>query len=220
MDHDGEIASEVATTAAATEKKLEKPKSYKIPKKGVVASLVVAKQVKSKKVSKEIKHEKGDNLDLEQDSHDQVDSFSDGEETVKVAKEPKKTQDEGATPASVESCDDEAMPEVPPLTAKQKSDREKLDLDKKMSKIFGTSSDDEEISFKNKVDLQQLHESDSDKASNASGPRLKSKKVNIFYMTFWLEFLVIVMLIIIENVVFFFLNCVLFLFKFLLSDGK
>merc|ERR1719491_1611732 len=46
-----------------------------------------------------------------------------------------------------------------------------------MSKIFGTSSDDEEISFKNKVDLQQIHESDSDKASNASGPRLKSKKV-------------------------------------------
>ena len=45
MDHDGEIASEVATTAAATEKKLEKPKSYKIPKKGVVASLVVAKHV-------------------------------------------------------------------------------------------------------------------------------------------------------------------------------
>ena len=106
MDHDGEIASEVATTAAATEKKLEKPKSYKIPKKGVVASLVVAKQVKSKKVSKEIKHEKGDNhkelmlfgdnLDLEQDSDDQVDSFSDGEETAKVAEEPKKTQDEGA----------------------------------------------------------------------------------------------------------------------------
>ena len=105
MDHDGEIASEVATTAAATEKKLEKPKSYKIPKKGVVASLVVAKQVKSKKVSKEIKHEKGDNqrelmlfgdnLDLEQDSDDQVDSFSDGEETAKVAEEPKKTQNEG-----------------------------------------------------------------------------------------------------------------------------
>merc|ERR1712203_1013612 len=63
------------------------------------------------------------------------------------------------------------------VAAKQKSDREKLDLDKKMSKKFGTSSDDEEISFKNKVDLQQLHESDSDKASNASGPRLKSKKV-------------------------------------------
>ena len=61
-------------------------------------------------------------------------------------------------------------------------------LQKKMSKIFGTSSDDEEISFKNKVDLQQLHESDSDKASNASGPRLKSKKVKIFYMTFWLGF--------------------------------
>ena len=71
-----------------------------------------------------------------------------------------------------------------------------------MSKIFGTSSDDEEISFKNKVDLQQLHESDSDKASNASGPRLKSKKVNIFYMTFWLEFFVIYRLIIIEKVFF------------------
>merc|ERR1719270_3170747 len=59
------------------------------------------------------------------------------------------------------------------VAAKQKSDREKLDLDKKMSKIFGTSSDDEEISFKNKVDLHQNNESDSDKASNASGPRLK-----------------------------------------------
>ena len=104
MDHDGEIASEVATTTAATERKLEKPKSYKIPKKGVVASLVVAKQVK--KVSKEIKHEKGDNqrelmlfgdnLDLEQDSDDQLDSFSDGDETVKGAKEPKKTQDKDA----------------------------------------------------------------------------------------------------------------------------
>ena len=104
MDHDGEIASEVATTTAATEKKLEKPKSYKIPKKGVVASLVVAKQVK--KVSKEIKHEKGDNqrelmlfgdnLDLEQDSDDQVDSFSDGDETLKVAEKLNKTQNEGA----------------------------------------------------------------------------------------------------------------------------
>ena len=106
MDHDGEIAPEVATTAAATEKKLEKPKSYKIPKKGVVASLVVTKQVESKKVSKEIKHEQGDNqrelmlfgdnLDLEQDSDDQLDSFSDGDETVKGAKEPKKTQDKDA----------------------------------------------------------------------------------------------------------------------------
>ena len=104
MDHDGEIASEVATTTAANEKKLEKPKSYKIPKKGVVASLVVAKQVK--KVSKEIKHEKGDNqrelmlfgdnLDLEQDSDDQVDSFSDGDETLKVAEKLNKTQNEGA----------------------------------------------------------------------------------------------------------------------------
>ena len=105
MDHDGEIAPKVAATTATTEKKFEKPKSYKIPKKGVVASLVVANQVKSKKVSKEIKHEKGDNhkelmlfgdnLDLEQDSDDQVDSFSDGEETAKVAEEPKKTQNEG-----------------------------------------------------------------------------------------------------------------------------
>jgi len=143
MDHDGGIASKVATTAAATEKKLAKLKSYKIPKKGVVASLVVAKQVKSKKVSKEVEHEKDDNVDLEQDSDDQVESFSDGEETVKVAEEPKKTQDEGATPASVESVDDEAMPEVPPLTAKQKSDCEKLDLEKKMSKIFGTSSEED-----------------------------------------------------------------------------
>ena len=143
MDHDGEIAPKVATTAATTEKKLEKPKSYKIPKIGAVASLVVAKQVKSKKVSKEIKHEKGDNLDLERDSNDQVDSFSDGEETVKVAKEPKKTQDEGTTPASVDSCNDEAMPEVPLLTAKQKNDRENLDLERKMSKIFGTSSEED-----------------------------------------------------------------------------
>merc|ERR1719270_747907 len=64
------------------------------------------------------------------------------------------------------------------VAAKQKSDREKLDLDKKMSKIFGTSSDDEEISFKNKVDIHlKVNESDSDKASNSSSPRLKSKKV-------------------------------------------
>ena len=103
---------------------------------------------------------------------------------------------DGAAPATTAAATAAAV------AAKQKSDREKLDLDKKMSKIFGTSSDDEEISFKNKVDLQQLHESDSDKASNASGPRLKSKKVNIFYMTFWLEFFVIYRLIIIEKVFF------------------
>ena len=35
------------------------------------------------------------------------------------------------------------MPEVPQLTDKQKSDLEKLDLEKKMSKIFGTSSEED-----------------------------------------------------------------------------
>ena len=35
------------------------------------------------------------------------------------------------------------MPEVPLLTAKQKSDREKLDLERKMSKMFGTSSEED-----------------------------------------------------------------------------
>jgi hypothetical protein len=43
------------------------------------------------------------------------------------------------------------------VAAKQKSDREKLDLGREMSKMFGTSSDGEEVGFKNKVDLQQLH---------------------------------------------------------------
>ena len=96
-------------------------KSYKIPKKGVAANLIAPEQVNSKKVSKEV--DKDDNLeDLEQDSDDQVDlhhneTFSDEEETVNVAEKSKKTQDESAAPALVESYDDEAMPEVPPQFA-------------------------------------------------------------------------------------------------------
>ena len=143
MDHDGEVAPEVAMTAS------EKLKSYKIPKKGVMASQVVAKQVKTKKLSKKVEHDKDDNLDLEQDIDDQLDlhhieTFSDEAEAVNVAEEPKKTQNDGATPNVVESNDDdEAMPEVPLLAAKQKSDRENLDMEKKMSKIFGTSSEED-----------------------------------------------------------------------------
>jgi hypothetical protein len=99
-------------------------KSYKIPKKGVATSLVEAKQVESKKVSKEVEINKDETLeDLEQDSDDQVDlhhneTFSDEEEAVKVDEKTKKTQDDSATPASVEAYnDDEAMPEVPPFPA-------------------------------------------------------------------------------------------------------
>ena len=98
-------------------------KTYKIPKKGVAASLVASEQVKSKKVSKEVKHDKDDNLeDLEQDSDDQVDlhhneTFSEEEESVNVAETSKRSQEESATPGLVESYNDEAMPEVPPQFA-------------------------------------------------------------------------------------------------------
>ena len=98
-------------------------KSYKIPKKGEAASLITSEQVNSKKVIKEVEHEKVDNLeDLEQDSDDQVDlhhneTFSDEEETENVAEKSKKPQNESATPALVESNNDEAMPEVPPQFA-------------------------------------------------------------------------------------------------------
>ena len=98
-------------------------KSYKIPKKGEAASLITSEQVNSKKVIKEVEHDKVDNLeDLEQDSDDQVDlhhneTFSDEEETENVAEKSKKTQDESTTPGLVESNDDEAMPEVPPQFA-------------------------------------------------------------------------------------------------------
>ena len=80
-------------------------KSYKIPKKGEAASLVASEQVNSKKVSKEVEHDKDENHeDLEQDSDDQVDlhhneTFSDEEETKNEAEKSKKTQDESATPA-------------------------------------------------------------------------------------------------------------------------
>ena len=97
---------------------------------------------------------------------------------VEAKKKGSESSSEGKFAASMVASNEASVTAAAAAAAKQKSDREKLDLDKKMSKIFGTSSDDEEVSFKNKVDLHlKVNESDSDKASNSSSPRLKSKKV-------------------------------------------
>ena len=73
---------------------------------------------------------------------------------------------------SEEQAQTKELPTEMETSKKAKSDREKLDLDKKMSKIFGTSSDEETTANV----PGKIPDSDSDRASDASGPRPKTSK--------------------------------------------